>query len=413
MRIGLVSPYPWDVPGGVVAHIRDLAVALRSAGHDARVISPVDDDEAEIPEWVTRAGRSVPIPYNGSVSRLLLGPVSAARVRRWLREGDFDVLHLHSPETFSLSLLTLFNASGPIVATFHASNPRSRILAALQSPLQVQLEKLSGRIAVSPAARATLVEHLGGDAVVVPNGVDRARFASATPLPGWSGKGGALGFLGRIDEPRKGLSVLLAAAEQLVVERPELRLLVAGPGDLDRVEHELSDQLRSRITLLGQVDEAVKAAALASVDVYVAPNTGAESFGIVLLEAMAAGAPIVASGLDAFRRVLAGEGEAAAALFANPGDPADLAAVLNQALDSPQLRQSLRANAARLVERYDWSVVSAEVLRVYETAIATALGRHVQEVPEPVDLSDADPADTVKSRWINGTKIRRTAGQGR
>ena len=153
MRVGLVSPYPWDVPGGVVAHIRDLAESRVELGHEVSVITPVDDEEVPLPAYVTRAGRSVPVPFNGSVSRLVFGPVSAARVRRWLHDGDFDVLHLHSPETLSLSLLALFNARGPIVATFHAANPRSRVLAMLQSPLQVQIEKIAGRIAVSPAAQ--------------------------------------------------------------------------------------------------------------------------------------------------------------------------------------------------------------------------------------------------------------------
>jgi phosphatidylinositol alpha-mannosyltransferase len=388
MRIGLVSPYPWDVPGGVVQHIAELTASLRSRGHDAQVITPVDDDEVALPPWVTRAGRSVPIPYNKSVSRLTFGPLSATRVRKWLRDGDFDVLHLHSPETFSLSLLTLMNARGPIVATFHAANPRSRILAAMQSALQVQFEKLAGRIAVSPDARATIVEHLGGDAVVVPNGVSVGRFAAAAPLPGWPGQGGAIGFLGRIDEPRKGLAVLLAACERLVSDRPGLRLLVAGPGRFDDLTAAVPDEVRSRITLLGQVSEADKPRMLASVDVYAAPNTGAESFGIVLLEAMAAGTPIVATGLDAFRRVLAPDGADAAAVFADAGDPRSLAESLAAVLGSEGTRARLRAAGTAIVGRYDWSVVTTEVLRVYETAVAFASDRQVSEAPELVELPE-------------------------
>src|SRR5947209_5480227 len=261
MRIGLAAPYPWDVPGGVVAHVRDLAETLLSLRHQVSVIAPVDDEDAPLPSYVVRAGRTVPVPFNGSVSRLVFGPVSATRVRRWIHDGQFDVLHLHSPETLSVSLLALFNARGPMVATFHASNPRSRMMALLQSPLQVQLEKLNGRIAVSPAARKTIVEHLGGDAVVIPNGVHVERFADAQPLPGWPGEHGALGFVGRVDEP-------------------------------------------PNVTQLGQVSDEVKAQVFRSVDVFVAPNTGGESFGIILLEAMAAGAAIVASDIDAFRRVL-------------------------------------------------------------------------------------------------------------
>ena len=373
-----MSPYPWDVPGGVVAHVRDLAETLLGLGHEVSVITPVDDDDVPLPGWVTRAGRTVPVPYNGSVSRLVFGPVSAARVRRWLEEGDFDVLHLHSPETLSLSLLALMNARGPIVATFHAAAPRSRILALLQSPLQVQLEKLAGRIAVSPAARKTIVEHLGGDAVVIPNGVHVDRYAAAPVLQGWPGEGGALGFVGRIDEPRKGLDVLLDAMPLLWRTHPHLRLLVAGPGELD---HDLDP----RITVLGQVDERRKASVYRSVDVFVAPNTGGESFGIILLEAMAAGTPIVASDLDAFRRVLeSGDTGTPAGAVASVGDPESLAHACAGLLASAARRDALRVAGRALVARYDWSVVASEIVRVYETAITMSVGRVVEE-PEPLE----------------------------
>jgi phosphatidylinositol alpha-mannosyltransferase len=375
VRVGLVSPYPWDVPGGVVAHVRDLAETLIGLGHEVSVITPVDDDDEPLPPWVTRAGRSVPVPFNGSVSRLIFGPVSATRVRRWLHEGDFDVLHLHSPETLSLSLLALMNARGPIVATFHAANPRSRVLALLQSPLQVQIEKIVGRIAVSPAARKTIVEHLGGDAVVIPNGVHVRPFSDAEPLPGWPGPGGAIAFVGRIDEPRKGLSVLLDAMPYLWKHRPELRLLVAGPGELD-------DAVDERVVLLGQVDEADKARVYRSADVFVAPNTGGESFGIILLEAMAAGTPVVASDLDAFRRVLEAPDGGLAGMLATVGDAESVAHACGVLLDAPARRESLRRNGRALVERYDWSVVAREIVRVYETAIAASVGRVVEE-PEP------------------------------
>jgi phosphatidylinositol alpha-mannosyltransferase len=374
MRVGIVSPYPWDVPGGVVAHIADLAEALIARGHDVAVMTPVDDDETPLPSYVTRAGRSVPIPYNGSVSRLLIGPVSGTRVRRWLHDGEFDVLHVHSPETFSLSLLALGNARGPIVATFHAANPKSRILAMMSNSLQVYLEKLSGRIAVSPAARKTIVEHLGGDAVVVPNGVHIAKYAGATPMPGWPGDGGAIGFVGRVDEARKGLQVLFEALPMIRREHPNVRLLVAGPGKVNDVP--------DGVTMLGRVSDADKARALASVDIFVAPNIGGESFGIVLLEAMAAGAPIVASNLDAFARVL---DDGALGELAAVGDAASLAASCSALLSSPARRDQLRTAARHAVARYDWSIVSGEVLRVYQTAIAASTGRVVEE-PEPVDV---------------------------
>jgi phosphatidyl-myo-inositol alpha-mannosyltransferase len=374
MRIGMVSPYPWDVPGGVVAHIADLAEALIARGHDVAVMTPVDDEDVPLPRYVTRAGRSIPIPYNGSVSRLLLGPVSAARVRRWLHDGDFDVLHVHSPETFSLSLLALGNAQGPIVATFHAANPKSRILAMTRNPLQVYLEKLSGSIAVSPAARKTIVDHLGADAVVVPNGVHIAKYAGAPPLPGWPGAGGAIGFVGRVDEARKGLDVLFAALPMIRRDHPDLRVLVAGPGKIDHVP--------DGVTMLGRVSDADKARALASVNVFAAPNIGGESFGIILLEAMAAGAPIVASNLDAFARVLE---DGALGTLTMVGDPPSLAAGCAELLGSPMRREELRTAARHAVARYDWSVVATEVLRVYRTAIAAATGRVIEE-PEALDV---------------------------
>ena len=383
MRIGLVAPYPWDVPGGVVAHVRDLAETLIGFGHDVSVIAPVDDEDAALPSYVVRAGRTVPVPFNGSVSRLIFGPVSATRVRRWIHDGGFDVLHLHSPETLSLSLLALFNARGPMVATFHAANPRSRIMAMLQSPLQVQMEKLNGRIAVSPAARKTIVDHLGGDAVLIPNGVHVDRFATAEPLPGWPRAGGALGFVGRVDEPRKGLSVLLDALALLSRSHPDVQLLVAGPGTVRA--------LPANVTMLGQVSDEVKAQVFRSVDVFVAPNTGGESFGIILLEAMAAGTPIVASDLDAFRRVL-GDGQSGA--LATVSDPESFAHACAALLDEPARRRRYAEAGGRAVRRYDWSVVAGEVVHVYDTAIAMHTGG-VSEEPDPVTAESVFDTDAL------------------
>ena len=301
MKIGITCPYSWDVPGGVQQHIRDLAEALIDEGHEVSVISPADDD-TPLPRYVVRAGRAVPVPYNGSVARLSFGFLSVSRVRRWIREGGFDVLHVHEPEIPSLSLLACWVATGPIVATVHTAIPRSRILLVTYPVVRTGMEKINGRIAVSEAARTTLVEHIGGDAVVIPNGVATRRYRKADPLPGWPGPGGAIGFLGRLDEPRKGLSVLLKAFEILGPARPGLRLLIAGPAaDAEEVLHRVPAGLRDRVVLLGQVSEEDKVRVLHSVDVFCSPNTGGESFGIVTAEAMAAGVPIVASDIDAFQ----------------------------------------------------------------------------------------------------------------
>jgi phosphatidylinositol alpha-mannosyltransferase len=365
VRVGLVCPYTWDVPGGVQQHIRDLAEALTGLGHEVSVISPADDD-TPLPDYVVSAGRAVPVPYNGSVARLAFGFLSASRVRRWVKEGAFDVLHVHEPAAPSLSLLACWVADGPIVATVHTAMPRSRVMHASYPVLRTALEKVNGWIAVSEAARTTMVERTGGDAVLIPNGVTVRRYEKASPLPGWPGEGGALGFLGRMDEPRKGLDVLLRAFETLGGQRPGLRLLIAGPGDREDVIEKVPASLRERVILLGQVSEDDKARVYHSVDVFCAPNTGGESFGIVLAEAMAAGAPIAASDLDAFRQVL--RGGRAGELF-ETGDPDALAAAAGRLLDDRQRRALLSAAASEAVRAYDWPVVARDVVQVYEAVV--------------------------------------------
>jgi phosphatidylinositol alpha-mannosyltransferase len=369
VRIGIVCPYSWEIPGGVQAHVRDLAEQLIVMGHAVSVLAPGDDDLPDLPAYVVTAGKSVPIPYNGSVARVQFGLVSAARVRRWLRDGGFDVVHVHEPAAASLSLLACMIHDGPLVATFHMATTRSRFLTMFDTVLQPFFEKLSGRIAVSPAARKVIVEHLGADAVVIPNGVAVAHFADAHPLPGYPRDGGTIGFIGRYDEPRKGMDVLVDAVSLLLTERPKLRVLVAGRGEGEEFLDRLPTAVAGRFALLGQVSDADKARMLRSVDVYCAPNTGQESFGIILLEAMSARTPIVASDIDAFRRVL-DQGEAGE-LFA-AGDPADLARALRTVLDDADRRTALVAEGTRVVAPYDWAVVVQAVLRVYELAIAGA-----------------------------------------
>ncbi|OZM72456.1 alpha-(1-2)-phosphatidylinositol mannosyltransferase [Amycolatopsis antarctica] len=367
MRVGIVCPYSFDVPGGVQGHVVDLARALIARGHTVSVLAPAADDDADLPDFVYPAGKALGIPYNGSVARLQFGPVSYARVRRWLRDNAFDVLHLHEPTAPSLSMLALKIADGPIVATFHTSTPRSRTLTAFQPVLRPLLEKITARIAVSALARRVQVEHLGGDAVEIPNGVDAAFFAAAEPLPGYPREGGTIGFVGRFTEPRKGMGVLLDALRSLAAELPELRLLIVGRGEAEELRKLAGPVLADRIDLLGQADDATKARALRSVDVYCAPNTGGESFGMILTEAMAAGTPVLASGLDSFRRVL---DDGRAGVLAPTGDAAALAAALRDLLADPRRRAELSAAGRERVAVFDWPVVATQVVRVYETAVA-------------------------------------------
>jgi phosphatidylinositol alpha-mannosyltransferase len=274
---------------------------------------------------------------------------------------------VHEPFTPSLSMLAVLMAKDePIVATFHTAMTRSRAMHAASGVLQLVLERVTARIAVSALARKVQVEHLGGDAWVIPNGVSVSRFAGARPLPDWPGQGGALGFVGRFTEPRKGFALLLEAVTRLSVTRPGLRLLVAGPGDPDEVLADVPPDVAAHITFLGLVSEETKARMLSSVDVYVAPNTGGESFGMILTEAMAAGTPVVASDLDAFRRVL--DSGRAGSLFP-VGDALALAGALADLLDDPGRRALLAARAGEVVAAYDWPVVARRVLEVYHLAV--------------------------------------------
>lgn len=368
MRVGLVCPYSLDIPGGVQAHVADLARVLIRLGHEVSVLAPGDED-AEHPDFVVPAGRSVGIPYNGSVARLAFGPVSYTKVRRWIRSSDFDVLHVHEPVAPSLSLLATMVADGPLVATFHTSNPRSRMLSAFGPVLQPFLEKITGRIAVSELARQVQVEHLGGDAVIIPNGVDVGFFAAAQPLPGYPRAGGTIGFIGRFDEPRKGMAVLIGALPAVVERFGDVEILVVGRGDEDELR-ETAGPLAGHLRFLGQVDDALKASAMRSADVYCAPHTGGESFGIVLVEAMAAGTAVVASDLDAFRRVLDdGRGGRLVAV----DDPDALAAGLIDVLADDARRARYIECASDLVQRYDWSVVARQIMRVYETVAGSGV----------------------------------------
>lgn len=368
LRVGIVCPYSFDAPGGVQFHIRDLAEALIARGHTVGVLAPADED-TPIPDYMTSAGRAVPVRYNGSVARLAFGPLTAARVRRWLEAGQFDVLHLHEPMSPSLSMLALWIADGPVVATFHSSQQRSRSLQVAYPLVRQSLEKISARIAVSEDARRTLVDHLGGDAVVIPNGVYVQQFADAATDPRWTGtpERPTVAFLGRLDEPRKGLPVLLAAVPAVRRAIPGVRFLIAGRGDTGPEDvRELIGEDAEAVEFLGGVSDAEKAALFRSVDAYVAPQTGGESFGIVLVEAMSAHTPVVASDLGAFRRVLA-DGQAGELFRTGDGD--DLARVLTGLLADPERRADLADRGSAAVLRYDWSTVTHQILTVYEMAV--------------------------------------------
>jgi phosphatidyl-myo-inositol alpha-mannosyltransferase len=362
MRIGMVCPYSIDVSGGVQSHVLQLAAVMQARGHYVSVLAPASPDVV-LPDYVVSAGKAIPIPYNGSVARLQFLPAVHGRVRRWLVQGDFDVLHLHEPNAPSLSMWALRVAEGPIVATFHTSTTKSLTLSVFGGFLRPMHEKIVGRIAVSDVARRWQMEALGSDAVEIPNGVDVGSLSSAPPLDGYPRPGKTVLFLGRYDEPRKGMEVLLEALPKVVQRFADVQLLVVGHGDEDQLLSQ-AGQFAKHIRVLGQVDDAEKASAMRSADVYCAPNIGGESFGIVLVEAMAAGTAVVASDLDAFRRVLR-DGEVGRLVETGEGDA--LADALIAMLADDALRERYAAAGSEEVRRYDWSVVASQIMRVYET----------------------------------------------
>jgi len=373
VKVGLVCPFSWDVPGGVQNHVRDLAEHLLALGHEVSVLAPGDEDAHHEP-YLVLVGRALPVPHNGSVARVAFGPRSASRVRRWIREGEFDVVHVHSPVSPSIGMLTCWAALGPIVATFHASyEGRVWPMVASYGLLSATLEKVTARIAVSEEARRTVVRHLGGDAVVIPNAVDTRRFAqplasvSADPPLATPRTGNAtIGFIGRIDEPRKGLPVLLDAFPRVLERHPGARLVVAGPGDVDDARSQLPEATRERVTFLGRISEDEKVRFLHGIDVLVTPNTRGESFGIVLLEGMASGVPVVASDIIAFRAVLQ---EGRAGVLTPTGDAAALAVAVSDLLADPQRRADLVAVGREVAAGYDWEVVTQRILDVYATVV--------------------------------------------
>lgn len=365
MKIGFVSPYAWDVPGGVQAHIRDLAIHYRKLGHEVSVLAPASDESLIEDDFVVPAGKPIAIPYNGAVARVLFGPVAASRVRQWISNGEFDVLHLHEPAIPSLSLLACSVAEGPLVGTFHAAAPRQKVAFAIAPLLEPVIEKLRARIAVSEVARETLRIHLDTDAVVIPNGISVPYFAGAVANIDWK-KPFNIGFIGRFSEPRKGLDVLLQALPNIARLLPEVRLLIAGPGEGLEVMQKVNPALRNRMVFLGRVTDEEKAQFFKSLDLYVAPNTGGESFGIILAEALAAGVPIVASDIPAFSQLL-DQGKYGA-LFENENSN-DLSKKVIEILRDSGLRAQMSKVGMERADRFDWTQVSEEIMNVYLHAV--------------------------------------------
>jgi len=365
MKIGIVNPYSWDVPGGVGFHIRDLALKFRSRGHDVRVLTP--SSSRDLPDWISSAGQSVSVPFNGSVANISVSPAALRRTRRWLADNAFDVVHVHEPVVPSVSMAAAMLSSAPLVGTFHAALGRSVSRAIASAPMRLYMERIGVRIAVSEEARRTLIEHHGGDAVIIPNGVETASFRRASTDPRWMATDSrpVIVFLGRLDEPRKGLSVFAGAIEGVLDKMPGARFLIAGRGDAPEIRRQVA-RFGDSVSFLGGISDEEKASLLAGASVYVAPQTGGESFGIVLVEAMAAGTAVVASDIPAFRAVL--EDGRAGVLFETGSSAALVDQLLGLLADKARLEDLSKAGQ-RASLQYDWEVVADKVFEVYRLAI--------------------------------------------
>ena len=364
MRVLLVCPYAWDRPGGVQTHVRALARELTRRSHDVLVTAP---HAGKAPPagghgdvGVELVGRAVPIPANGSVAPLTFGPGAAMKLGRVVRGFAPDVAHLHEPLIPSLSLLALRVLEVPAVGTFHAATGSSAGYWVARPLLSRVVRRVAVRTAVSDTARALAARYFPGEYLIVPNAVETGRFAGAAPMDLDAGPN--ILFLGRV-ERRKGLETLIQAIARLRDLQP--RLVVAGSGPRQRACRALARQLEINATWLGTLDEDELPRVYSAADVYCAPNLGGESFGLVLLEAMAAGTPVVCSDLPSFRSV-AGDG----ALFAAPGKPGAFAAALRRVLSDGATSARLEKAGQEVAARFDWGRVVEDVEKTYELALA-------------------------------------------
>ena len=364
MRVALVCPYAWDRPGGVQSHIRSLAPALAKRGHEVTVLAPARArGAAEDPHGVYSVvvvGATFSVPANGSVAPISFGPRAAARLKDSLARIDPHVVHVHEPLIPSLSLLALGATDRPIVGTFHAARETSLGYRAAQRWLRRSADRLDRRTVVSESALALAQRYFPGDYTLTPNGVDVERFAAARPLD--LGTKRTILFVGRV-ERRKGLDVLIQAVASLRDMDP--RLVVVGNGPMVRASRRLAANLRIDSAWLGRLSDEDVARVYRSADVYCAPNLGLESFGIVLLEAMAAGTPVVCSDLDAFRHVAGG-----VARLSPPGNAPLLADALRRVLGGGAAVSARVESGRERVAGYDWARLAAGVEGVYKDARA-------------------------------------------
>jgi phosphatidylinositol alpha-mannosyltransferase len=362
MKIGIVTPYAYPIPGGVNDHVGSLYRVLRARGHDVRIITSSHGLQKASEGDIIRVGKGFSVPFNGSMGTITLSPTYLQQIRQILERERFDVLHYHEPFVPFLSLVTLTLSTSVNVGTFHAFGGLSISYEFGKRVLGHYANKLHGRIAVSPAARHFISRYFSGEYKIVPNGVEPARYQRAVPIARY--RDGVLNilFVGRM-EPRKGLIHLLRAFRKLQRDGVRARLLIVGtgPGDREARRYVLTRQLED-VEFLGRVPEAQKAQLFKTADIFVSPATGRESFGIVLLEAMSAGAPIICSDIHGYRGVVRRERDG---ILVEPGNADALAASILRLINDPQLRAQLSRAGEERAQLFTWERVGQAVEEYY------------------------------------------------
>ena len=375
----MVSPYDFTWPGGVTAHVSQLARELSLLGHQVQVLAPHSPSrECPDPESFVPLGRSVPVPSGGSIARVSLSWWLYRRIRALLEQESYDIIHLHEPLAPILPLFVLEHSNAVNIGTFHAYCSRQHLYRLGHPIVKRWHQRLHGRIAVSPAAMSYVQRGFPMEYKIIPNGIDVDHFAQGVePWPQFHDGKTNLLFVGRL-EKRKGLKYLLEAYSRLKWELPNIRLIVVGPGNLDKDSHRiLAASNPQDVVLAGRVSYDHLARYYATADIFCAPATGAESFGIVLLEAMAAGKPIVASDIDGYNGIIR---HGRQGLLFPKRDTEAMASALKYLVLNPGLAQQLGKAGRTMVEQYRWSSVAKQVESYYYDCIAA--------VKEPLSGTD-------------------------
>lgn len=368
MKILLSTPFDFSYPGGVNAHVYYLDRELQRAGHTTRILSPGAPDGAVSDDGhVCRVGRSYPVPANGSTARLALSPFLGEPVRAFLEREQFDVIHLHDPLTSTLHLSVLAQSTSINIGTFHASNSSYlgyNLLFRLGRPFFDWFSRrIDYRIAVSPIAREFISHYFPGDYHLIPNGIDFDCYGPhIAPDPELKSDQPTVLFVGRFDEPRKGFRYLLDAMARVQDELPGARLLVVGPGDQDAFARQIARRRIRNVQFTGEVPAGALPGIYACGDVFCAPSTGRESFGIVLLEAMAAGKPVVASGIAGYRSVITDNQEG---LLVEPRDPSRLSNAILSVLGDSSLAHRLGVAGRERARHCSWPGITQRVVECY------------------------------------------------